>query len=50
MLDSRGEGTGQNLAYSDNSSGAYNQSGADNYSSRDHGQAPTNDLDDEIPF
>ena len=50
MLDSRGEGTGQNVAYSDNSSGAYNPSGADNYSLRDHGQPPTNDLDDEIPF
>lgn len=55
MLDSRGEGSGQNVSYSGNPVGSYDQSGDGNYGANELGQTslsptPSKDLDDEIPF
>jgi single-strand DNA-binding protein len=54
MLDSRGEGGGTSVGYSENPGASYDRGGPDTYGSGDSGQAaaptPSRDLDDEIPF
>ena len=55
MLDSRGEGGGTGLGYSENPGASYDRGGPDSYGLGESGQAvaapvTSRDLDDEIPF